>query len=287
MCPFNSTVKNILIIKEMSNRQTFNFACNEVAFRFKNSVWELLTVYYYDDRTKQYQLRLPGGTVQFRDITDAIISIMAGIHSEPLLNEIQKIVDRIPEYKISHEEKILEIKQIYDNEMGALAKKHGKIIPEPETRKIKTKKFFAENMSFNDQLHRIYLSLKIVLTYELMWKIATEVRRITLARELQEETFGVTKSIPVLATESFVGCHHKLSYTSVDEVNAPDSMRGSPDKDIESSQWLPIDKAIKEMFTSSQSSHLMLVKSAITKVLSSFKNHPHIAELRQYLDSND
>ncbi len=226
-------------------------------FRYHKGKFQILTV-FYNDWNSTYQLRLPGGTVKFEDICNAIKKCIPSIN------------------KVYHEKLEFAVRRIEEYEASCLKA----LTPE-----IK-KDFIARNKLLNSYLKTAYDLLDNTgPPKDVLEKIAEEARLIAMLREVSEETLGTLKGKLIKFSSSFLGSHEKLGFVTFDML-APDFWDSSPDTDILCSQWMDVSEAMKQLYDSNGSSHRVLTQSAIKKAIE-LKLHPKVEELRIYAGENN
>ena len=244
---------------------TFNFACFVACFRFRKDGPELLVVLYQDGG--KYSVRLPGGCVRFEDI---ILGVKQSIPkmSPKTAERIPNILDRIAEWGVEHDAKITELeiqheKDLQEIDLADLPKDKKNL----QIKEIMKLHFREKNYLFNERMKDSFLIILYALENQtLINDILDKIRLACIERELNFEVFAERGADFYEAPSTFCGTHEKLGYVSMN-VKAPDSSTGSGDTDILGSEWMPLKKAMDQLFSANQSSHQAVLQSAMREAI--------------------
>lgn len=189
-----------------------------------NGDLKILVVHYFDesDHKQVHEYRLPGGTIQFSDITTAI---------QKLGSEKLKIEQAMIEFIIN------EINEISDKMEAKVSK-----IP---ARSNEEKK--ARRDLFVDSLKKAQKILETYVQYDQHKALQREVKLATLSRELGEEC-AVSHFIDAIDCGEMSRGEHKQYPFLVLGSDAPDNYKGSPDPDVMESLHLTPEELYKVIY---------------------------------------
>lgn len=238
------------------NLFNLNYACLGAAFRFLDNVApEVLLVEYNDYGVNQK--RLPGGTVTFEDILNAINKVKEE-NTKYEESVFHTIIDQVRGIESSFKESINNYKERHEKN-----------------------KFFGHKL---DEVIATMESIKV--DEDLIEKISYKSREETMTRKFILETNAseVGKLIPMSVYRLSNG-HEKCGFVSV-KVKAPDFYQGSGDGDIWLSHWKPVGEIYKKLFASKSAHHGNLLQSAMREAIEG-NLHPRVSELKEYWTSTN
>ena len=206
----------------------FNYFCLAVLDRFRQidgkEIPEIKYVLYCNDngQTKENQIRLPGGGVQFKDIADAV-----GVLIEN--PKYQNIKEHLKWF-------LLEV-----NEKEEKFRENFKHFPENSLEEKKVK-----HTAFIEALNYLGSAALETFSESVLREILKQSQKQTIVREMKEETDNEVVVIRQYMTAR-TGNHCKYGFL-VKKINGSDSYAGSSEGEIRSSDWMPAEQLLREIF---------------------------------------
>ena len=233
----------------------FYHATIGVNFRFPVGKKPEVLVVNYINEEGQIETRFPSGTVQFIDIIKAIEWYIEEMGISDSRNSILWLPMQI-----------LDIENKFKNKLTFCKDRNEKNILLGSCLQEVQEKLFSCGIE-NENLNIIF----------------AKTRTLTLEREVREETDACHFGQWLLASESIVGNHQRLCYTSI-ETEAPDLYKGSGDADIESSYWMPVENLECKI----SKKHLNYFLVSIKKVIEIYSNRGDgVLQLTQFVTATN
>lgn len=227
-----------------------------------NGELKILVVHYFDesDHKKTHEYRLPGGTIQFGDITTAVNKLGAEkLKVEPVM--VDFIVNEIKEIAGKMEAKV--------SKMSATTNDEKK----------------ARRDLFVDSLKKAQKVLETYVQYDQHKALQREVKLATLSRELQEECAVSHFKDAVDCGEMSRGEHKQYPFLVLGS-DAPDTYTGSPDPDVKESLHMGIDQLYEVIYRN----HKPFLNNALSTLAQVWAYEPekaaYVAEIEKCLMMN-
>src|SRR3989338_106520 len=210
------------------DKSLFNYFCLAVLDRLHQidgkEIPEIKYVLYCNNngQTKENQIRLPGGGIQFGDIADAVGVLIKN-------QKYQNIKEHLKWFLLEVSEKEKEFRENFEH------------FPDNSPEEKKTKhKAFVETLN--------YLGNAALGTFseDVLREILKQSQKQTIIREMKEETDNEVVVIKQYATAR-IGNHCKYGFL-VKKINGSDSYAGSSEGEIRSSDWMPAEQLLREIF---------------------------------------
>ncbi len=183
-----------------------------------NGDLKILVVHYFDesDHKQVHEYRLPGGTIQFSDITAAVNKLGA---------EKLKIDQAMVEFIVS------EITEISDKMEAKVSKMPARSNEEKKARRD----------LFVDSLKKARTVIETYVHYDQHKVLQREVKLATLSRELGEECAMSHFTDAIDCGEMSRGEHKQYPFLVLGS-DAPDNYKGSPDPDVVESLHMGVEQ---------------------------------------------